>query len=70
MACPLVQLGPQGLGTPVVELGLDLVVLGQSPTRLQSQGVTERLKAAQHILAQLCLHKALEVGVRWVGGGW
>ena len=38
LARSLVQLGPQRLGIPVVELGLDLVVLGEPPTRLHPQG--------------------------------
>lgn len=63
MAAPLVQLCPEGLGSPVVELGLELVVKGAVVLRLQFQVVAELLEGLECPLASGGLHEPVKEDV-------
>ena len=64
LAGPLVQLGPESLGLPVVELGLELVVEDPGVGGLELQVVTQLLEGLQRALARAGLDKVVEQRVR------
>ena len=68
VAAPLVQLCPEGLGFPVVKLGLELVIKGAVVLRLQFQVVTELLEGLEGPLAGGGLHEAVKEDVGPIRG--